>query len=74
MWIAMIEFTTGDYRWWSVFTFWTVAISLVLALGFTVVVFFGGLADLKYLLGAMDTEEVDTSDDGRVEPSNKAES
>lgn len=66
MWIAFIEFTSGDFRWWSAFTFWTVVISLILTLGFTVVVFFGGLADLKYLISAMDEERVDETDDGRV--------
>ena len=67
MWIAFIEFTTDSYRAWSAFTFWTVVISMILSLGFTVVVFFGGLADLKFLLSAMDTEQVDETDDGRVE-------
>lgn len=51
---------------WSPFTFWTVVISVILTLGFTVVVFFGGLSDLRYLLKSMDEEAPDASDDGRV--------
>jgi hypothetical protein len=51
---------------WSPFTFWTVVISVILTLGFTVVVFFGGLSDLRYLLKSMDEEAPDDSDDGRA--------
>jgi hypothetical protein len=61
--LAWIEFS---FRGWSVFTFWTVIISVILTLGFTVVVFIGGLGDLKYLLQAMGEESVDESDDGSV--------
>ena len=64
--IAWIEFTTHEFRWWSVFTFWTVVVSVVLTLGFTVAVFIGGLGDLKYLLGAMGETSTDESDDGSV--------
>lgn len=63
--IAFIDFTT-DFGIWSPFTFWMVLISIILTLGFTVVVFFGGLADLRYLLSALDEERTDESDDGRV--------
>ena len=63
--LGFIQFSP-DYPFWSAFTFWTVVVSIILTLGFTVVVFFGGLADLKYLLRAMDEEKADESDDGRV--------
>ena len=64
--LAWIEFTNQNFRGWSVFTFWTVVISVILTLGFTVVVFFGGLGDLRYLLNAMDEPSTDETDDGRV--------
>lgn len=64
--LAWIEFTNQNFRGWSAFTFWTVVISVILTLGFTVVVFFGGLADLKFLLKAMDEERTDDADDGTV--------
>ena len=51
---------------WSPFTFWTVLISVILTLGFTVAVFFGGLADLRHLLKSMNEEAVDETDDGRA--------
>lgn len=63
--IAFIEFTT-DFGIWSPFTFWMVLISIVLTLGFTVVVFFGGLGDLRFLLKALDDQPSDATDDGRV--------
>lgn len=56
---------------WSAFIFWTVVVSVILTLGFTVVVFVGGLADLRYLLAAMDEEQPDDSDDGRVAENRK---
>jgi hypothetical protein len=63
--MIFIEFDPS-LGYWSPFTFWTVVISVILTLGFTVVVFIGGLADLRYLLTAIDEEEPDASDDGRV--------
>ena len=63
--LAWINF--GKEFWpWSPFTFWTTIISVVLTLGFTVVVFFGGLADLRFLLRALDEERTDETDDGRA--------
>ena len=47
-------------------TFWIVAVSIVLNLGFTIVVIIGGIGDLRYLLRALDEERVDSTDDGRV--------
>jgi hypothetical protein len=76
--IAWITFSR-DFGGWSAFTFWAVVISVVLTLGFTVVVFFGGLADLLYLIRAMDESQAShESDDGRVvtaptEPAGKSE-
>jgi hypothetical protein len=63
--LAWIKFAENVSRW-SAFTFWAVIISVVLTLGFTVVVFIGGLADLRFLLRALDEERVDAADDGRV--------
>ena len=65
MTLALIRFSE-QFGGWSAFTFWAVVISVILTLGFTVVVFFGGLADLRYLLRALDEERTDESDDGRV--------
>ena len=63
--LAWIDFSK-QLRPWSPLTFWTVIISVVLTLGFTVVVFFGGLADLRFLLRALDEERADETDDGRA--------
>ncbi len=63
--IGFIEFDPS-LGYWSPFTFWTVVISVVLTLGFTVVVFIGGIVDLRYLLKSMDEEAPDASDDGRA--------
>ena len=38
---------------WSSFTFWVVVVSVIVTLGFTVVVFIGGLGDLRYLLKSL---------------------
>jgi hypothetical protein len=63
--LAWIRFS--DQLWpWSALTFWMVVVSVVLTLGFTVAVFIGGLTDLRFLLGALDEELVDGTDDGRV--------
>jgi hypothetical protein len=37
-----------------------------MCIGFAVVVFIGGMFDLKYLLKAMDEAPTDEKDDGRV--------
>jgi hypothetical protein len=63
--LAWIQFS--DQLWpWSAVTFWMVVISVISTLGFTVAVFIGGLADLRFLLSALDEELVDRTDDGRV--------
>lgn len=63
--LAWIPFS--DQLWlWSASTFWMVVISVVLTLGFTVAVFIGGLSDLRFLLSALDEEQIDRTDDGRV--------
>ena len=59
--LAFIKFNPQWYAW-SAFTFWTVLISIVITLGFTVVVFVGGLSDLRFLLRSMD-EQRDELDD-----------
>jgi hypothetical protein len=61
----MIKFSE-EFGLWSPFTFWLVVISVFLTLGFTIAVFFGGLADLRYLIRALDEEPTDADDDGRV--------
>jgi hypothetical protein len=65
---SMFSFITFNPEWsgWSAFTFWIVFVSILLTLAFTVVVFFGGISDLRFLLRALDEEHVDDTDDGRV--------
>ena len=63
--LAWIQFS-DQLRPWSALTFWMVVISVVLTLGFTVAVLIGGLADLRFLLRALDEEQIDRTDDGRV--------
>lgn len=63
--LGFIQFNP-EYGVWSWLTFWIVIVSIILTLGFTVVVFIGGIGDLRFLLKAMDEETVDESDDGRV--------
>jgi hypothetical protein len=65
---ALFSFIKFNPEWsgWSAFTFWIVLVSILLTLAFTVVVFFCGLSDLRFLLRALDEERVDETDDGRV--------
>jgi hypothetical protein len=63
--LSIIKFSP-EFGIWSGMIFWMVVVSIILTLGFTVAVFFGGLSDLRYLLKAMDEEVVDETDDGRV--------
>jgi hypothetical protein len=65
MTMAWIEFSERLSPW-SGLTFWMVLVSVILTLGFTVAVLIGGLADLRFLLRALDEEAVDRTDDGRV--------
>ena len=50
--LAFIQFDQS-LGLWSPFTFWTVLISVILTLGFTIVIFFGGVGDLRYLLRSL---------------------
>lgn len=50
---AFINFDP-DLAGWSAFAFWTVFISIIVTLVFTLVVLVGGLADLKFLLASLD--------------------
>jgi hypothetical protein len=50
---AFIQFNS-KFAGWSAFSFWVVVVSIMITLGFTVVVFFGGIGDLKFLLRSMD--------------------
>jgi len=61
----MIHFSP-EIGWWSKAVFWYVFANLWLCIGFTIVVFIGGIFDLKYLLTAMDEAPTDLTDDGRV--------
>ena len=61
----MIKFA-AELGWWSSVTFYIVLITVFLNIGFTLVVIAGGLFDLRFLLQAMDEEQVDETDDGRV--------
>lgn len=56
----------NDFWLSSAFVFWTFAISVILTLGFTVVVFFGGIADLRFLLRALDESPTDDADAGHA--------
>jgi hypothetical protein len=62
----MLGFITfsSEFGLSSAFTFWMVVLSIILTLGFTVVVFFGGLADLRFLLRAMDGQQTESVDEG----------
>ena len=46
--------------------YWFVVFNALASLAFTVVVTIGGTRDLKFLLSALKSEEIDDSDDGRV--------
>jgi hypothetical protein len=61
----MIHFSP-ELGWWSRVTFWIVVVSIVLNLGFTLVVMVGGIRDLRWLLKSMDESTGDETDDGRV--------
>jgi hypothetical protein len=52
---------------WSPFIYWFVVINALACGLFMIVVIVGGLFDLRYLFKAL-SEEVDSSDDGRVRP------
>jgi hypothetical protein len=55
---AWITFS-DQFGFWSPFVFWTVIVSVILTLGFTAAVFFGGIADVVYLLRSLDAEHND---------------
>jgi hypothetical protein len=71
---AVMEFDP-EFRLTSAFVFWVFAISVVLTLGFTVAVFFGGIADVRFLLRALDEPSTDADDAGQTthSPSPEAE-
>jgi hypothetical protein len=51
--LAFIQFSS-QFAWWSAFTFWIVIVSIVITLGFTLVVFSAGIGDLRFLITSMD--------------------
>lgn len=56
---------------WVSFSYIFSAVSIVLYLGFTVVVTVGGVIDLVYMFRQLEAGEVDETDDGRVEVPNR---
>ena len=46
--------------------YWFVVTNALASLAFTVVVTVGGICDLKFLLSALKSEDVNDADDGRV--------
>jgi len=61
----IIEFAR-DLQPLSGIIYWFVVVNAIVCLAFTMVVIVGGINDLKYLLSALQEEEIDDSDDGRV--------
>jgi hypothetical protein len=55
-----------EIGFWSVFTFWYVAINTIVTGGFLLVVIVGGFFDLKFLFKALREAQIDETDDGRV--------
>lgn len=53
-------------EFWSAFMYWFIGINVVVTFLFTIVVIIGGIFDLKFLLKALRTSEVDNQDDGTV--------
>jgi hypothetical protein len=51
---------------WVTFCYIFSAVSIVLYLGFTVVVTIGGIIDLVYMFKQLESSQVDETDDGRV--------
>lgn len=50
--LAFISFSE-KFHAWSAFVFWIVIVSVLITLAFTVVVFIGGISDLRFLVNAM---------------------
>lgn len=50
----------------SAIVYWLVVFNALSSLAFAVVVTIGGIYDLKFLLSAMKSEEINEADDGRV--------
>lgn len=59
-------FTSPSLEFWSPVIFWFVVINAVLTGLFTLVVIVGGFFDLHYLFNALNDNDVDDTDDGRV--------
>ena len=51
---------------WSPFVYWFVAINAILCGLFTMVVIVGGVFDLRFLFKALNEQDSDETDDGRV--------
>lgn len=51
---------------WSPFVFWFVAVNAILCGVFTLVVIVGGVFDLRFLFKALNEQDNDETDDGRV--------
>jgi len=64
--VVMIHFSP-NLGLWSEALFWYVAANMLVCLPFTVVVIVGGISDLRFLLRSLGEEEIDVTDNGRVE-------
>ena len=63
---ALISFS-DKFHAWSAFVFWTVLVSVLITLAFTLVVFVGGIADLRFLLRAMNQPLDGDDQDGQLD-------
>lgn len=52
---------------WATINYWYTVISLIIFVGFSIVVTVGGFADLRYMFRELDIAELDEKDDGRVD-------
>lgn len=66
-------FTSPDLAFWSPVIFWFVAVNAILTGLFTLVVIVGGFFDLRFLFSALNSGDIDETDDGRVAPDRPAE-
>jgi len=69
-WTIVIVKFAADLGWWSSVMFYIVLITVFLNIGFYAGGIVSGLYDLRFLLRAMDEEQVDETDDGRVSAGN----
>ena len=51
---------------WALVTYWYTVISLIIFVGFTIVMSIGGFIDLRHLFKELNSGVLDEKDDGRV--------